>query len=250
MHPAVSEDPLRSRTEGGGEGWATAPRSRPARHVAWASLLFRSYLRSLLKRSFHGLRLLGEAPEPPADLPIVLIGNHNTWWDGFLPYYVNTVILHRTFYILMLEEQLARYPFFRLLGAFGIRPGHPRSAMQTLRYCSSLLDRPDTLLCLFPQGVLVPFRARPLGFQRGLETILSIHGGPVTLLQFAMRCEFGGNRLPEAYLLFNPARVIDPRDFGGMEKLERDQELLMDRLETEIARATPGRLLLGPIPKE
>ena len=194
--------------------------------------------------------MIGEAPDPPTDLPIVLIGNHNTWWDGFLPYYINATVFRRTFYILMLEEQLSRFPFFRLLGAFGIRPGHPRSVAETLRYCSSLLDRPDTLLCLFPQGVLVPFGARPLGFQRGLERIVTMHARPVTLLQFAMRCEFGGNRLPDAYFLFNAARVVDPRDFGGMARLERDQELLMDRLETEIARGTPGRVLFGSAAEE
>jgi len=216
-----------------------------AKHAAWADFVFRRYLRGLFRKSFHALRLIGDVPEPPPHLPVVLIGNHNTWWDGFFPYFLNETYLHRKFFLMMLEEQLARYPFFRKLGAFGIRQGHPRSVMETVTYSASLLRNPQNLLCLYPQGALVPFQARPLGFQRGLQRIISLSGVPVTLLQYAVRCEFRGERLPEAFFVFAPPRTVVPGTSVNTVRAECDEQELLDRLETEIARGAQGRILLG-----
>jgi 1-acyl-sn-glycerol-3-phosphate acyltransferase len=216
-----------------------------ARHAAWADLVFRPYLRGLFRRSFHALRLIGDLPDLPPGSPVILIGNHNTWWDGFFPYFLNDAFFHRNFFIMMLEEQLALYPFFRKLGAFGIRQGHPRSVMETLRYSASLLKDPESLLCVYPQGVLAPFKARPLGFQRGLEKIISLSGVSVSLLQYAIRCEFSRERLPEAFFLFAPFQSLSEQTPVDMTRAECEEEKLMDRLETEIAGGARGRAFFG-----
>jgi 1-acyl-sn-glycerol-3-phosphate acyltransferase len=216
-----------------------------ARHATWADFVFRPYQQSLFRRSFHALRLIGNLPDLSPKSPVILIGNHNTWWDGFFPYFLNDTFFHRNFFIMMLEEQLALYPFFRKLGAFGIRQGHPRSVMETLRYSASLLEDPHSLLCLYPQGALVPFKARPLGFQRGLERVISLSGVPVTLLQYAIRCEFLGERLPEAFFLFATPRSVSAQTPVDIGRAECEEEKLMDRLETEIAGGERGRVLFG-----
>ena len=220
------------------------PETSMARHAAWAHLLFRPYLDHLLRSSFHEVTLLGEPPRADANLPVVLVGNHATWWDGFFPYLLNERLLHRRFHILMLEEQLARFPFFRRLGAFGISPGLPRSVLGTLRYAASLLERPGTLLVFFPQGELLPFRTRPLGFRRGLDRLLQLHGGPVTILPFVLRCELQGERRPHASLMTAPARTASPENPLDLPALEREMEGMLDRLESEVMRGMRGMSLL------
>ena len=224
---------------------ARGPAASVARHAAWAHLLFRPYLDRLVRSSFHAAMLVGDPPSADPRLPVVLVGNHATWWDGFFPYLLNERFLRRRFHVLMREDQLARFPFFRRLGAFGITPGHPRSVRATLRYAASLLGRPDTLLCFFPQGALLPFRTRPLGFQRGLDLILELHAGPVTILPFVLRCELLGERRPHAFMMVAPGRVASPEHPLDLPALEREMEALLDRLESGVTQGAAGMPLVG-----
>jgi hypothetical protein len=54
-----------------------------AQHAAWADRIFHPYVTWLFKRHFHVVRLLGKIPETNPELPLLLLPNHSTWWDGF-----------------------------------------------------------------------------------------------------------------------------------------------------------------------
>jgi 1-acyl-sn-glycerol-3-phosphate acyltransferase len=216
-----------------------------ARHDAWADAMFRPYLRGITRRSFHAVRLLGEAPDLPLDVPLIIVANHGTWWDGFFIYLLNTHVLHRKLYVMMLEEQLRRYRFFRRLGAFGIEQGHPRSVRATLSYSAEVLKDASNCLCLFPQGTMRRLHDRPLGFKRGLANVLSMHGGAACILPVAIACEFLGERRPEAFFLADRHFRMDGATFPGIEWLEGVQADQMDRLQSMIAAGERGRILAG-----
>jgi hypothetical protein len=44
--------------------------------------------------------------------------------------------------------------------------------VESLQYSASLLADPRIALCIFPQGELLSYGTRPLGFRRGIERIL------------------------------------------------------------------------------
>jgi hypothetical protein len=215
-----------------------------ARHQRWAEWLFFPFVKGLLRRSFHSLRLLGELPRLDPGLPLVIVPNHGTWWDGFFAYILNRLLFGRKLYLMMLEEQLARYRFFRRVGAFGIRPGLPRSVLETLRYSAELLRDPGNALCLFPQGELRYHALRPLGFQRGLERILKLFGDSVQLLPLGIRCELLQDQRPEAFFLADRCYAVDAGSFAGILWLEAEQDALLERLETAIRNGEGGRILL------
>ncbi len=189
---------------------------------------------------------MGDVPTLPADRAVLLVANHGTWWDGFFVYLLNRLIFRRTLHLMMLEEQLRRYPFFRRVGAFGIRQGFPRDVVAALRYAARILASPGNAVCIFPQGVLAPGGIRPLGFRRGIERILQIHGGAVTLLPVAIRCEFLGDRKPTAYLLPGESITVSADSFPGITALERRQEELLDRLQSMITSRGEGPDPAGP----
>jgi 1-acyl-sn-glycerol-3-phosphate acyltransferase len=216
-----------------------------ARHDGWAEILFRLYIQRLTRRGFHALRLIGEPAHLPAGIPVLLTANHSTWWDGFFVCHLNWLFFRRRLYMMMLEEQLARYPFFSRVGAFGVRPGHPRSVAESLDYSASLLKDPGAMLCVFPQGELVPHGRRPVSYQRGLERILQRQGGPVTLLPLAMRCEQGGERLPDAFFLMGSPQPAGGKESPRADTMAREQEQLMQRLDAAIAAGDGGRVFLG-----
>ena len=54
------------------------------------------------------------------NLPVLLISNHISWWDGFWAMYINLKVLKRKFHFMMLEEQLRKYWFFNYTGGFSV----------------------------------------------------------------------------------------------------------------------------------
>lgn len=215
-----------------------------ARHQGWAERLFRGYVLGLVRRSFRAVRLLGELPDLPADEPLLITPNHSSWWDGFFVYLLDRALLHRRLHLMMLEEQLARYRFFSRVGAFGIRPGLPREAMQALAYSARLLSDPANSVCIFPQGELRPWGVRPLGLQRGLERVLRLHGGRVRLLPLAIRCELLADQRPEVFFLLDRSFAHDAASFPGVPWLEGEMEAQLERLQQGLLRGERGRTLI------
>lgn len=143
--------------------------------ACWAKLIFHLYIMRLLKRSFHAFYQTGPVPEVLSEAPILLLPNHNTWWDGFLVYFLNSVLYKRPMYLMMLERQLKKYPFFSRVGAYGIEPNHISSLKKSLLYTIELMEQKNPkppLICIFPQGELLPWRPQPLNFKPGIEWIV------------------------------------------------------------------------------
>ena len=216
-----------------------------AQHRLWADLIFHPYLVWLFKRHFHTIQLLGTPPEIPSDLPLLLLPNHSTWWDGFFVYLLNKRIFRRTAYLMMLEEQLSKYWFFAKLGAYSIEPGQRRGIVESLAYTVELLNQRMSLVSVFPQGELLPWHTRPLGYKRGVEWILQRYGKQVAVLPLAIRTEFLGERCPSAFFLFGEANSFDAETFHGMDWLERTETALLDDLASRILREEEGLNLLS-----
>jgi hypothetical protein len=215
-----------------------------ARHRPWAEALFSVYLTRLLRRHFHALRLLGETPSPPPGLPLLLVPNHGSWWDGLFLYELNRRLLGRRLHLMVLEEHVTRFGFFRRLGAFSIRPGSRDEVAASLAYAASVLADPANVLALFPQGRIHHPSERPLGFLRGVERILREHAAPVAILPLAMRCELCENQRPEALFLFDRPLVVGPDCFPGADWMEERVAALLEELGRAAAEMRPGRLLL------
>lgn len=215
-----------------------------AQHRPWADLIFQPYLTWMFKRNFHEIRLLGTRPEIPNPLPLLLLPNHSTWWDGFFVYLLNKRVFHRTAYLMMLEAQLTQYKFFAKIGAYSIEPENPRGVIESLEYTLELLSRERGLVVIFPQGELLPWHTRPLGYKRGVEWILRKHGKPVTLLPLAIRTEFLGEKRPSVFFLFGDAYAFDPATFQGTDAIEKRQTELLNDLASRILRQEEGQNLL------
>ncbi len=216
-----------------------------ARHSRTAERIFEVYLRSLFRRHFHSLALLGDIPAVHSELPVLLLPNHSTWWDGFFAFALNKQLFKRPFYLMMLEEQLQKYRFFTRLGAYSVRPGSPRSVAETLQYTASVLSgQPPPLVCMFPQGELLPSHIRPLGYRRGAEHILTRAKAPLTIVPLAIRCEFLGEQLPDVFFLFGSPLVCNASSAPNAELLETVQHNLLADLQQRIIAGERGHTLL------
>ena len=212
----------------------------PARHSAWAQRIFLPYILRQFRKTFRGLYFLGPVPECDPALPLMITPNHSTWWDGFFFYILNKRVWKRRGYLMMLEEQLAKYRFFSRIGAFGIEPGLARRSYRALRYSADVLRDPGNALCIFPQGVLRHSGVRPLEYQRGVEYILRLYGGDVNLMPLGIACEFLVDQRPEAFFMADRVYRVNQRSFQGIQWLENLEEDLLERLYRAILAGEKG----------
>jgi len=210
----------------------------PSASAGW---IFNIYLKRLLKKHFFSVRLLGNVPEPAPEQPILLLPNHSTWWDGFFVWQLNEQLFGRPFYLMMLQEQLQRYSFFRKLGVFGIDPANPKGMLSSLDYSVKLLNQlPPPILTVFPQGELLPTRQSPLGYKKGIDWILKRYAGPINLLPLAIRCEFTAEQLPLVFFEFGDVINLSGSDFEGIRWLEEQETHLLKQLDERIIAGERG----------
>lgn len=215
-----------------------------AQHRFWADLIFQPYLMWLFKRHFHTIQLLGTPPKIPTHLPLLLLPNHNTWWDGFFVYLLNKRIFRRTAYLMMLETQLSKYRFFAKIGAYSIEPKRRQGIVESLKYTVELLNQGTPLVSIFPQGELLPWHTRPLDYKRGIEWVLREYAKPVAVLPLAIRTEFIGEKRPSVFFLFGNVSSFDAETFHGIAWLEETESALLDDLASRILRQEEGQNLL------
>lgn len=178
------------------------------------SLIYRCLVRYPLWRSFSRIAAQVEGELPRADdAPLIVYLNHPSWWDGYLCFVIDRILLRSSFdsYLMMEDKQLRSYRFFTWSGAFSVDRTRPESAARSLRYSAKLLgrERPSALY-IFPQGMLSPSDQRPLRLYRGAAQIAILLDREVTFLPVALRYEFGKEQLPEAFLRIGPAHRARP----------------------------------------
>lgn len=214
---------------------------REAHHSRWAHCIFNVYLRNLIKRTFHSIRILGECPMLPEDKSVLLLPNHSSWWDGFIIYWINELRWNKTPFVMMEEKQLNRFSFFNRVGAYSIRPGNREDVEKALKYTARLLENPHNLVFLFPQGRLLPWHQRPLTFKSGYKQILSITTENPSLFLCGIRPEYMGERCAEVFLMFREL----PASTQSTEQAALIMEDLLREMETQISQGEKGILLFS-----
>jgi 1-acyl-sn-glycerol-3-phosphate acyltransferase len=141
-----------------------------ARHIPFYVQFFRWYSKWMLHRHFKEINIYNNVHDEGK--PLLVIGNHFSWWDGFIVNYVNSLYFHRHFYFMMLEEQLSSRMFLNKAGGFSVKRGS-RSMIESLEYSKKLMNDHRTILLIFPQGRIQTSYIRALSFEKGVERIIS-----------------------------------------------------------------------------
>jgi len=175
-----------------------------AEHRRLHKWLLQRYIAYRARRTFHSIRLSGswDLLETSNSYPLVLYGNHHTWWDGFL----DLMIARRfelDYYVMMDAAQLLQFPFFRKCGVFGIdlTTGSGRSAglLHAIRLLKAGAETRRSLF-IYPHGRLQPSESGPIpAFQSGLSTLLK-KAAPVTPIPVYHWFRFGKHPLAEVFI--------------------------------------------------
>jgi 1-acyl-sn-glycerol-3-phosphate acyltransferase len=174
--------------------------------------LFDRYLHWYIGRHFHATRVANVGRFPRHDGPLIVFGNHASWWDPLAFIVISRYFLpSANHYAPMDSVALNHYGFLRKLGIFPVEPGTRRGAVQFLRAADQIFSVPSSVLWLTPEGRFTDVRTRPPVFRPGMATLVGRLGG-CTLLPLAMECTFWDERLPEMLLCCGqPIAVSDGR---------------------------------------
>lgn len=160
---------------------------------------FKLYAVWKIKRNFHLVSITGDFEEK--HLPVLLISNHISWWDGFWAMYLNLKLFKRKFYFMMLEEQLKKHMFFNKTGGYSVRKGS-RSIVETLNYTAELLADKNNLVLIFPQGEIESIYHQTFRFEKGIEHVIEKVKGKVQILFVVNLIDYFSNQKPGLYIYF------------------------------------------------
>lgn len=190
------------------------------------------YTRVNLWLSFRRVIVEGDTAVPD-DKPLLLIGNHFSWWDGFIACYLNYSLWKRKFHVMMLEEQLKTRMFLNKAGAYSVRRGS-RSVIDSINYSSRLLKERSNMVVIYPQGEISSLYNFPVKFERGTERIIRGAGPGITVLFYVALVDWFSSKKPTLTIRL---RKFDNSGATGHAELEEAfNRLLADSIAAQIQR--------------
>ncbi|HTE02021.1 MAG TPA: lysophospholipid acyltransferase family protein [Mucilaginibacter sp.] len=169
----------------------------PARRNTLLSNWFAKYMRYRMNKAFNRIEVLPFTPKPGHS--ILLLSNHFSWWDGFFGNYLAYWHLKRKLYIMMQEDHLRKRMLFNLFGGFSIEKGS-RETIKSLWYAADLLNDPENLVVVFPQGELASNHATEVIIERGIERLINHIKGPCQVVYSCVLIDYFESLKPSAYI--------------------------------------------------
>ncbi|MBR2757233.1 MAG: lysophospholipid acyltransferase family protein, partial [Exiguobacterium sp.] len=167
-----------------------------------------------IRPTFHNIYIRKDDDPTPG----LFLSTHSAWWDGLIMYMINEHFLRHDIHVLMDEDGLRRFPFFRHLGAFSVKKGRLSDVRASLAYANELLMSGKSVW-MFPQGQEMTQELRPVEIESGATLLLNDR--PVHLC--AMYYSFENHAEPLVYVRFRTL-VVTPTTRRS-QKLEIAQAL-------------------------
>lgn len=186
-----------------------------SRHHFIVYPFFRIYTIFKIRMNFQRVVIAGEFKDK--GLPLLIISNHMSWWDGIWVMYLNIRLLKRKFHFMMLEEQIGKFPLLNKVGGYSVKK-RSRTIIETLNYTNELLSDKNNLVLLFPQGEIQSVYTPVIRFGKGLERILKDNSGKIQVLFLANLIDYFSEEKPTLYTY-----LLDYAGSGtSMEILEKE----------------------------
>jgi 1-acyl-sn-glycerol-3-phosphate acyltransferase len=189
------------------------------KHAAPVLLFFRRYIPFILKRDFQTVQVHGKAESFPR--AILVLSNHFSWWDAFILFYLNQVSFRKKYHVMMLEEQLRRFWFFKYGGVFSVKK-NSKDIIESLNFSIALLEAPGNLLQLFPQGKIESQHIPALHFEKGLAYIMKHSKENFHIVFTVALVDYFSKRKPALHLFYEEYHGSKESDISKIEKAYND----------------------------
>jgi len=138
----------------------------------------RTYSRWMVKNHFHELILKDIEVDP--NKSVLLLANHFSFWDTLILYIVSNK-LKKKFHVMVREDTTLYLKYVVYGGAFTINK-NSRKMLESLDYAAELLNDPQNLVLIFPQGKLYSNFVTNVHFEKGIMKVIDKAKGKFQLV--------------------------------------------------------------------
>lgn len=189
-----------------------------AKHTRFHIWLSKIYSRFLINIAFRNIRLIGDSSSDK-NLPILMIANHFSWWDGFVQIGLNLNVFKKKFHFMMLEEELNKSKILRKIGACSVSKGS-RGVIESLQYLVEIIKNPENIYLFFPQGKIESLYTFPYTFEKGaLNFILKNVKNDFQFVFNVNLIDYSSHRRPELSIYY---KTYDMTHSTTAEEIEND----------------------------
>lgn len=183
--------------------------------------IFRTYVNRLVKNEFHEVTY-NDVPVDP-ERSVLLIGNHFSFWDGLILFYLNEKLFMKKFHVMILEETARKSSMLRYGGAFSVNKSS-KDILTSLNYAADLLNNPGNLVLMFPQGKLYSNFVEEVKFEKGVMRLIDKAGERCQLIFAATFIQYFRHKKPNV----NVYLETPPKEYVGLDvtKLQNDYQEL------------------------
>lgn len=169
------------------------------------------------------------------DVKIILTPNHTSWWDGFDAYILNEKILKKTFNILMLQSELKKFSFFKLVGAIGIKLTSRVNIAKTLKGITELIkNNNNQVLVYFPQGEIMPDNSSFIKVKPGIKYLEKKLNSQTIILPCTFTREYRSSHKPTLYIkLGEPIQCKPMNEYNKNLELKLKNRMVSSYTETK-----------------
>lgn len=187
-----------------------------ARHTFTGTMILNLYSGYKMNRAFRETECIGEWSENR--LPILMLSNHFSWWDGFIQYRLNRTVFDRKLYIMMLEEQLRKHMILNKCGGFSVKK-NSRSIIETLDYCKDIVKEQGNMLLIFPQGEIQSMHMPQIKFESGLRYLLRHIENDINIVLNVNLVDYFSEKRAKLNIYF---KVLSSNQFTGKQTIEKE----------------------------
>jgi len=165
---------------------------------------------------------------------ILLLCNHFSWWDGLWGNYLAYWHLNRKLYIMMQEDHLQKRMLLNLFGGFSINRSS-RAMIESLQYAANLLNNPENLVVVFPQGKLISNHTTEIEVERGIELLIKNIKGPCQIIYSCALIDYFESLKPSVFFHLFDCGIVGKTSFAKLTQQinEFHRQALKDQINVE-----------------
>lgn len=218
---------------------------RPAKTSPFWLWVANRFFYGMLENRFFALRYKGieKFNNRDENIPLIAFAPHSNWWDGIVCYNMCRRVFGKE--IRLMVEELNRFPLLRRGGAFSVNKKSPQASMRALKYAVDVIEDLNNILCIFPQGIIMPPNYRPITFQTGLTYIAQNAAkkyGKVNLLPMAVNYMFLRADRPEVLVELGDIITLDDSTVNRKEYTHYLETTLQDLCDAQFKNICDGNI--------
>jgi 1-acyl-sn-glycerol-3-phosphate acyltransferase len=204
----------------------------PSRKKKFWSKLYIGYVRWWISRNFKEVNVQPFEPRPGHS--ILLLSNHFSWWDGFIANWTAVYNLKKQYYVMMQQDQFDQRSYLRYIGAYSIQKGS-RAMLESLTYSAGILDKPDNLIVIFPQGELYSNHETHIHVEKGVYKLMQQIKGQCQVVYHCILIDYFESLKPRAYVHLFDLGVANQLTFEQLKEniYQAHQQALKNQINME-----------------